>query len=190
MALLEELLKSSRAHPQSVIVALVAVIVVGTLGGGIWIHNLQSMLESRDALRQQELAVLTQRTKEGLDRLEARINVLDETVKHHQVFLEETSSRLRELTKRNRSAEVNRQLEQIATELHDQKNQLDTPRTVLFRESSATRTSLTGSSGRPLTGPSDLLKLIVLAIIATSLAGVSWIAIRLYRQRGRRPAHN
>ncbi len=91
MALLEELLKSSRAHPQSVIVALIAVIVVRAVGGGLWIHNLQSMLESRDALQKQELALVTERMKDGLYRLEERVDILDETVKHHQVFLEETS---------------------------------------------------------------------------------------------------
>lgn len=55
MGLLEELLKRSKDHAQSVIIVLIGLIVVGSIGGGIWIHNLQGALEDHDKLAQQEL---------------------------------------------------------------------------------------------------------------------------------------
>lgn len=181
MALLEELLKSSRAHPQSVIVALIALIVVGAVGGGLWIHNLQSMLESRDALQKQELALVTERMKDGLYRLEERVDILDETVKHHQVFLEETSSKLKQLAKGRGSIEVNHQIEQIADDLQRSKEQLDAVRKVDLRYALTTRSNITGSAGPPLSARPSRSTPFMLIAVAIVVIGGFWMGIVLYK---------
>jgi hypothetical protein len=189
MALLEELLKSAKAHPQTVIVALIAVIAVGSLAGGLWIHNLQSMLDSRDALREQELALVRQKCdnkeallKEDFSRLKARLDYLNEAVKHHELFLDGETSELKQLNNQPSSAALNRRIDQIANDLNRSKEQLVNARTVLLSFEEITRTDLTGAAPNAA-APSSAVLLIVLIVLVFLATGITWVGIRLYKRR-------
>lgn len=61
MSLLEKLLDRGSEKPELVIATLIGVIVVGSLGGTLWIHSLQSALSERDALFRARLVSIEER---------------------------------------------------------------------------------------------------------------------------------
>ena len=50
MSLIDLLLKFTERQPGTVVAALLGVIVVGSVGGGFWISNLQSALNLKEAM--------------------------------------------------------------------------------------------------------------------------------------------
>jgi hypothetical protein len=180
MALLEELLKSSKTHSQSVIVALVAIIAVGTVGGGLWLHNLQSELQNLDALHKQEMALTKKDALVTLHGLEERIGILDEAVKRHQALLEQTGSRLKRLSTQQHSASASHEIEQIAEDLSRSREDLDMKRSEGLRFAEISRSNLTGSGRTPTPAPRrGPLPLMVLAIIAIRVFGAGiWFYLR------------
>ena len=188
MSLIEELLKSSKTHSQSVIAGLVAIIAVGTAGGGMWINNLKTALESQDALHKQELVLATKDCKEKLARLhqlDEQVNVIDEAIKQHETSLHDTSSKLKQLTSRDRSR-TSLQIEQIADELDRSSKQLEHDRSLGLRLAATTISDLTGSShGAQQLPRSSTWRLILVLILIASIILLSWTAVHFYKRHGR-----
>jgi Tfp pilus assembly protein PilO len=78
VGLLEEILKYSNRHAESVIVILLGLIVVGSSGGGMWIHNLQE--ENR----------LTEREFQLKERdLKSQISELERELREQKIQMDE-----------------------------------------------------------------------------------------------------
>ena len=180
MVLLDELLKSSKTHSQVVNVALVAVIAVGTVGGGLWLHNLQSVLESQDAMHKQAMALAQKNAVLTLHELELRLGILDEAVKRHQALLEQTSSKLKQVSNQQHSASSSREIRQIADDLSRSREDLDAKRHDAARIAEISISNFTGSAGASPSAPHPgLLTLMVLATIAVGIFGTGiWLYIR------------
>ena len=61
MALLNDLIGFIDQQPRTVAVALLAVLAVGGVGGGLWISNLNSAVEEMDSIWEQRLALAEER---------------------------------------------------------------------------------------------------------------------------------
>lgn len=61
LSLIEALLKYSNKHSSSIIAALLGIIIVGGIGGGFWIQNLNSVIAERNKLEEQRLALAEER---------------------------------------------------------------------------------------------------------------------------------
>jgi len=191
MDFLETLLKYADVHAKTIIVSLIAVMAVGAVGGGISIHNLRDTVESQAALRKQQIDSLKQEQSSRiasitstLYELEKRVNVLDETVKEHEVFLDQTNSRLKQVARQVHSTEVKHEIEQIADDLTLSKERLGTPRAIALRSLATTRSNLTGLTQRPPPRrPNFLVPAIIVAILLIALV---WIVIRIIYKRSHR----
>lgn len=104
MGLLEEVLKYSKTHGAAVIVVLVGVIVVGSVGGGLWIQNLNSALEQKDSLANQRATLVEERYRNRYSELNSRYRTLvqqattlRESVQTHQAQVLSASQELTDL---------------------------------------------------------------------------------------------
>ncbi len=77
MGLLEQILKLAKKNPEVIIAVLLGIIVVGSVGGGLWINALQSTLTERDALVQERLKLIDERYKTNLYLLSGKVSNID-----------------------------------------------------------------------------------------------------------------
>lgn len=94
MSLLEELLRYSKHHAQTVIVVLIGLNLVGSVGGWLWIQSANSNLSVMQNLQNQRLAEIEERYRtsfadaaskydrlcSNLEKLEKRLNSHKDTV--------------------------------------------------------------------------------------------------------------
>jgi hypothetical protein len=67
--MLKELLDFANRHAQVVIAALAAIIITGSIAGGLWIQNLQSALDQRDKIHDQRILQLTEANAEERSKI-------------------------------------------------------------------------------------------------------------------------
>jgi HTH-type transcriptional regulator/antitoxin HigA len=93
MGMLEEFIKLGPKHPRVVNATLVAVIIVGSIGGWFWIHTLQSQLDEKDKMSAEKIAIAKERFNIEKERqndemkklklvkvsLEQKVKILDST---------------------------------------------------------------------------------------------------------------
>lgn len=78
--MLEEVLKYSKTHSTTVIVALLGVMAVGSIGGTLWIQNLISALAEREHLNSDRLRLVEERYRNRYATLHSRYEVLGRKV--------------------------------------------------------------------------------------------------------------
>jgi predicted unusual protein kinase regulating ubiquinone biosynthesis (AarF/ABC1/UbiB family) len=71
---LARLLEFSKKHSEQVIATLLGIIIVGSIGGGLWIKSLQSTLAEREALTEERLELIEERYRTNFYALSKRVN--------------------------------------------------------------------------------------------------------------------
>jgi hypothetical protein len=66
MSLIEEVLKYSNKHSRVVILTLLGVIISGSISGGLWIQNLNSLMSEREKIFEQRIQLLEKEQGLGL----------------------------------------------------------------------------------------------------------------------------
>jgi predicted nucleic acid-binding Zn-ribbon protein len=138
------------------------------------------MLENQDAMHKQAVALTQKNAELTLHELKLSLGMLDEAVKRHQALLEQTSSKLKQLSNQQHSASSSREIQQIADDLSHSREDLDAKRHDAARIAEISISNLTGSAGAPPSAVRPgLLTLMVLAIIAVGIFGAGiWLYIR------------
>ncbi len=65
MGFLDTLIKFSDAHARSVIVILIGIIVVGAIGGGLWIQSLKASLNEHEEIKDSRIELIEERYRLG-----------------------------------------------------------------------------------------------------------------------------
>lgn len=101
LSLIEALLKYSNKHSSSIIVTLLGIMIVGGIGGGLWIQNLNSVIVERNKLEEQRLALADERQGTALAATRLQHQSLNQEVISIVDKLEfstsQSTSRLRDL---------------------------------------------------------------------------------------------
>lgn len=96
--MIEEILKFAKDHPKNVILSLLTVIASGGIGGGFWIHTLQSELEQSEKLTSERLRLVEDRHASDLRVLQQANSVLQSQAELIRKSAAEVVSRLQELS--------------------------------------------------------------------------------------------
>lgn len=94
----EEILKYAGERPKTVIVILLGIIAVGSIGGGIWIKNLQSGLEARDKYFSDRLVWIEEKWGRDSRILRQQNSVLRTEVKHLRAGIKDIENAMAGIT--------------------------------------------------------------------------------------------
>jgi hypothetical protein len=96
--MIEEILKFATKHPKVVILSLLTIIASGGIGGGFWVHTLQSELEQREKLTSERLRLVEDRHATDLRALQQANSVLQGQAELIRKSAADVVSRLQELS--------------------------------------------------------------------------------------------
>jgi uncharacterized coiled-coil protein SlyX len=116
--MIDKILDFSKHHAQTVIATLFGVIVVGSVGGGLWIHNLQSVLDESQRLEDQRLAAQKQDFDNNMSAIKIQVSEEDRALHELSAKVAEQNDVLEHLAERlEQLANSGKSLRQVKFEL-------------------------------------------------------------------------
>jgi hypothetical protein len=97
MSLIEELLKNSKKHSQLITLILLGIIIAGSIAGGLWIQNLNSILAEKDKLEEQHLKLIEERYRADLASKNLEYKSLELTINRVEQSTIASTSRMAQI---------------------------------------------------------------------------------------------
>jgi hypothetical protein len=99
MSVIEEVLKHSKKHAQVIILILLGVIAAGSIAGGLYIQNLNSMLAEKDKLHAQEIKMLEYRYSNSLATVKLINQNIELMINKSELSIQASTSKIDQMTK-------------------------------------------------------------------------------------------
>lgn len=103
MSLIEELLKYSNKHSRVIILILLGIIISGSIAGGLWIQNLNSMISEKDKILEQRIKLAEKETSlassaQILSQRELNLDIMT-ILSKYELSMQSSANELKDLAK-------------------------------------------------------------------------------------------